>query len=73
MTTTAPAIEWLDAQFNQVAERFAGDFRYAAGHRKKWHGPEHVRPMIEFLSVMDAGTPMRTTPSDYHDPLRWWL
>jgi hypothetical protein len=70
--TSTPATEWLDADFEQVAERFAGDFRYAAGQRK-WHGPEHVRPMIEFLSVMDAGTPMRTVPGDYHDPDRWWL
>jgi hypothetical protein len=70
--TATPATDWLDARFEQAAERFAGDFRYAAGHRK-WRGPDHVRPMIEFLSVMDAGPSMRTVPSDYHDPLRWWL
>ena len=70
--TASPALRWLDAHFEQVAERHAGDFRYAPGHRK-WRGPEHVRPMIELLSVMDGGAPVRTTPSDYGDPQRWWL
>ena len=45
--TTSPALAWLDAQFQETMARYAGDFRHAAGHRKKWHGPEHVRPMIE--------------------------
>jgi hypothetical protein len=31
------------------------------------------RPMIEFLSVMDAGEPMATRPADYKDDQRWWL
>ena len=70
--TAAPALEWLGTQFEHVIQRHVDDFRYAPGHRK-WHGPEHVRPMIELLSVMDAGTPMRTVPADYHDPERWWL
>ena len=40
---------------------------------EKWHGPAHVRPMIELLSVMDAGASMRVAPCDYDDPDRWWL
>jgi hypothetical protein len=70
--TSTPAIEWLEAHFEQIAGRHAGDFRYAPGHRK-WRGPDHVRPMIEFLSVMDAGNRMRVIPHDYDDPGRWWL
>jgi hypothetical protein len=70
--TTSPAIEWLDAQFEQIAHRRAGDFRHAPGHRK-WHGPSDVRPMIELLSVMDAGPSMRVIPRDYDDPGRWLL
>ena len=70
--TSTPAIEWLEAHFDQIAARHAGDFRYAPGHRK-WRGPDQVRPMIEFLSVMDAGTRMRVIPHDYDDPGRWWL
>ena len=73
MTTTAPALEWLDARFEEIMDRFNGDFRYVAGHRNKWHGLEHVRPMIEFLSVMDAGPSMRVIRSDYEDPDRWPL
>ena len=70
--TSTPALDWLDAHFERATERHAGDYRYAPGHRK-WHGPEHVRPMIELLSVMDAGPSMRVIPADYHDPERWWL
>lgn len=70
--TTTPAIDWLDAQFEDVAQRHQGDFRSAPAHRK-WHGPDHVRPMIEFLSVMDAGSSMRVIPRDYDDPDRWPL
>jgi hypothetical protein len=66
--TTAPAIDWLDTRFEEIMDRHHGDFRHAAGHRNKWHGPEHVRPMIEFLSVMDAGASMRVTARDYDDP-----
>ena len=65
--TTSPALDWLGARFEQITERHAGDFRYAPGHRK-WRGPEHVRPMIELLSVMDAGASMRIIPGDYDDP-----
>ena len=53
--------------------RYGGDFAYAAGHSKRWHGPEHVRPMIELLSVMDAGPAMRVIPGDYDDSGRWPL
>jgi hypothetical protein len=70
--TAGPVIDWLDAQFAQVTQRHAGDFRRAPAYRK-WHGPDHVRPMIELLSVMDAGPPMRVIPADYDDPGRWLL
>ena len=70
--TTNPAIDWLHAQFEHIAQRHDGDFRHAPAHRK-WHGPSDVRPMIEFLSVMDAGPSMRVIPSDYDDPGRWPL
>ena len=70
--TTNPAAEWLDAQFEHVVHRHAGDFRFAPGHRN-WRGPSDVRPMIELLSVMDAGPSMRVIPGDYDDPGRWPL
>jgi hypothetical protein len=65
--TANPAIEWLDARFEHIAQRHAGDFRHAPGHRK-WRGPSDVRPIIELLSVMDAGPSMRVIPPDYDDP-----
>jgi hypothetical protein len=71
--TANPVLDWLDARFEEIMERHAGDFRHAAGHRRKWHGPEHARPMIELLSVMDAGQSMRVIPCDYDDPDRWPL
>ena len=61
------AIEWLEADFEQVAGRHAGEFRHAPASRK-WRGPSEIRPMIEFLSVMDAGPSMRVFPRDYDDP-----
>lgn len=70
--TLNPAIEWLQDHFEQVVQRHAGDYRYAAGH-PKWHGPSDIRPIIEFLSVMDAGPSMRVTIPDYDDPDRWPL
>jgi hypothetical protein len=70
--TSNPATDWLDAQFEQVAQRHAADVGCAPAHRK-WHGPDNVRPMIEFLSVMDAGPSMRVIPGDYDDPGRWPL
>ena len=36
-------------------------------------GHVHVQPMFALKSVMDAGQPMRVTPSDYSDPARRWL
>jgi hypothetical protein len=36
-------------------------------------GHVNVAPMFALKSVMDAGTAMRVTASDYSDPGRWWL
>jgi hypothetical protein len=69
---TNPATDWLDAQFEQLTEGHAGRYRYAPGHQK-WRGPAEIRPMIELLSVMDAGQPMRIIPRDYDDPARLLL
>jgi hypothetical protein len=70
--TTNSAIDWLDAQLQQRTEGHTGRYRYAPGH-PKWRGPDQIRPMIEFLSVMDAGQPMRIIPRDYDDPDRLLL
>jgi hypothetical protein len=64
-----PAIQWLQAHFERAIEHHEGAFRYAPAYRH-WHGPSEIRPLIEFLSVMDAGKPMRVIPSDYADPER---
>jgi hypothetical protein len=66
------AIQWLEAHYAQAIERYAGAFRYAPAYWQ-WRGPSEIRPMIEFLSVMDAGKPMRIIPSDYTDPERMCL
>jgi hypothetical protein len=70
--TANPAIEWLQAHFEHVTARHAGAFGHAPAHRH-WHGPSDIRPMIEFLPVMDAGPAMRVIPHDYDDPDRWPL
>ena len=53
--------------FEQIAGRHAGDFVTrpvtASGAARTM-----IRPMIEFLSVMDAGNRMRVIPHDYDDP-----
>jgi len=36
-------------------------------------GPSVIRPMIQLISLMDAGAPMRVRQADYNDPGRWWL
>jgi hypothetical protein len=69
MTT---AIQYLGAHFEQVTKRHADGFRYTPAYRQ-WPGPSDIRPMIEFLWVMDAGKPMRIIPSDYTDPERVYL
>ena len=70
--TTNPALDWLDARFEQIAQRHDGDFRHAPATANGM-APTHVRPMIELLSVMDAGPSMRVIPRDYDDPDRWPL
>ena len=70
--TNTPAADCLQARFDQVIETHRRGFGFVR-HDPQWHGPSAVRPMIEFLSVMDAGEPMSVTPADYHDPERWWL
>jgi hypothetical protein len=70
--TANPAIDWLQAQFEHLVQHHKGDFRYAP-NKRNWRGPADVRPMIEALSVMDAGPSMRVIPRDYDDPGRWPL
>jgi hypothetical protein len=70
--TANPATDWLEDQFEQIVKRYRGSFRQAPDHRK-WTGPAEIRPMIEFLSVMDAGRPMHVTSRDYDDSDRLLL
>jgi hypothetical protein len=65
------AIEYLEAHFEQTVSRHgrALSAGFTPGGRW-WHGSESIRPMIELLSVMDAGQPMRIIPGDYTDPER---
>jgi hypothetical protein len=69
-----PAVTCLQAEFEQIISHHGNALGagYAPGGRW-WHGPSEIRPMIELLSVMDAGQPMRVTRSDYADPERRWL
>jgi hypothetical protein len=69
-----PAITCLQAGFEQIVSRHgkALGAGFAPGNRW-WRGPSEIRPIIEFLSVMDAGQPMRVTRSDYADSERRWL
>jgi hypothetical protein len=64
-----PAVECLEAEFEQIVSRHGKALRagYAPGGRW-WHGPSSIRPMIELLSVMDAGLSMRVFLRDYTDP-----
>ena len=63
--TSTPALDWLDAEFaghSLIDVRDTGE-----------PGPAVIKPMIQLRSVMDGGTPMTVTSSDYADPERWWL
>jgi hypothetical protein len=66
-----PAITCLEAEFEQIISRHGKAL--GAGFTPSgrwWHGPSSIRPMIELLSVMDAGQPMRIISTDYADPER---
>jgi hypothetical protein len=69
-----PAVTCLEAEFERAVSRHgkALSAGFAPGGRW-WRGSSSIRPMIELLSVMDAGQPMRIIPSDYEDPERWCL
>ena len=71
--TSTPALEWLEADFENTMKRFRRDFGGTAPSNPKWHGPSYLRPMIQLRSIMDGGMPMHVVPSDYGDPERWWL
>jgi hypothetical protein len=64
-----PAVTCLQAKFEQIISRHGKVLRagFAPGG-PWWRGPSDIRPMIEFLSVMDAGQPMRVSVHDYADP-----
>jgi hypothetical protein len=69
-----PAVKCLEAKFERIIRRQKKAVR--AGFVPSgpwWPGPWSIRPMIELLSVMDAGQPMRVIPSDYADSERVWL
>jgi len=68
----APAIDWLNTDFEDGLQRYQRKLRHGALDRQ-WRGPEAIRPMIELLPEADAATSMRVTPGDYGDPDRWWL
>ncbi len=62
------AVEWLEARFDQIAENLF------FGEPGDWPGASPVRPMFEFLPVIDDGwTAMEVTSADYLDSGRWWL
>jgi hypothetical protein len=69
-----PAFMCLQADFEQIISCHgkALGTGFAPGG-PGWRGPSEIRPMIELLSVMDAGQSMRVTRSDYADPERRWL
>jgi hypothetical protein len=69
-----PAVTCLEAEFEKIISRHgkALGAGFAPGG-PGWHGSSSIRPMIELLSVMDAGQPMRVSLHDYADPERRWL
>jgi hypothetical protein len=67
-----PALDWLHADFEEGLQRYQRKLRHGALDNE-WHGPLAIRPMIQLRSQLDRSAPMRVTPSDYHDPARWWL
>jgi len=67
-----PALDWLDADFDQGLERYQQKLRRGALD-KQWSGPLAVRLMIELISPYHRCSPMRVTQADYADPDRWWL
>ena len=71
--TSTPALEWLQAEFEQVTRnrRWKSPDRHCDQY---WHGgPSAIRPMIQLLPITDAGEPMTVTYADYANPERWWL
>ena len=68
----APAIDWLNADFEDGLQRYQRKLRHGALDRQ-WRGPAAVKPMIQLRSELDRCPSMRVTPADYADPDRWWL
>jgi hypothetical protein len=68
----APAIDWLNAHFEDGLQRYQRKLRHGALDRQ-WHGPAAVKPMIQLRSELDRCPSMRVTQADYHDPDRRWL
>jgi hypothetical protein len=69
--TTHPALDWLQADFEQGLKRYR--HKRAHGSGPGWRGPVVIRPMIQLRSLLARCEPMRVTCADYHDPERWWL
>ena len=71
MTSNPATTDWLMSHYeymNRVRQRVTRYYRPG-----EWTGPRTIRPIVQLLSVMDAGQPMTVTSADYADPQRWWL
>ena len=66
MTATAPALEWLEGEFDSQQETF--DLLDPPPG-----GPAIIRPMISLRPLTDSGETMTIGAADYHDPERVWL
>ena len=70
--TTTPAIEWLNADFEDAHRRYQRWLR-SRTLDEDWNGPSAVRPIIQLRTLLDGGTSMTVAQADYADPDRWWL
>jgi hypothetical protein len=70
--TPTPALQWLEADFEQGLQRYEQKLLQGALDRE-WRGPTAIRPMIQLRSELDRCAPIRITQADYTDPGRWWL
>jgi hypothetical protein len=72
MNTANPAIEWLNADFDE-AQRCYKRWSRARTLDESWTGPSAIRPIIQLRTLLDGGKSMTVTQVDYKDPERRWL